>query len=335
MSDQTLGRLLVCLDVAIEAFAICEVRHGVRLLLAAEDTVEVHYVLSGRMHMACEGARAIMCGPGSMIVLPPGVQKAISTDGGPAQEVAAADHCRMMRDGLLLFDAAEGAEGDLRVVCGAIMANVSGSFGLLDSIRDPLVAALDDIPLVRQAFEVMLREVSAPGLGARALTGALMKSCLVMLLRRHLEQDAADASPLAALRDPRLARAISAVLDHAAAPHTVASLASLAGMSRSSFARAFTAEFDMSPMEFVARTRLHHAAELLRSTLLPVKVIAGSIGFASRSHFTRAFRQAYGADPRRFRQQGARPGGDAPGRLHGSRRRFALAEEPKRDPHEP
>jgi transcriptional regulator GlxA family with amidase domain len=58
----------------------------------------------------------------------------------------------------------------------------------------------------------------------------------------------------------------------------------------------------MSPMEFVAKTRLHHAAEMLRSTNMPVKVIAASIGFSSRSHFSRAFRDGYGADPSSYRR---------------------------------
>jgi len=49
----------------------------------------------------------------------------------------------------------------------------------------------------------------------------------------------------------------------------------------------------------------HHGAELLRSTKLPVKLIAASIGFASRSHFSRAFASAYGADPSRFRSERA------------------------------
>ena len=76
-------------------------------------------------------------------------------------------------------------------------------------------------------------------------------------------------------------------------------------MSRSAFAREFSNTLSMSPMAFVAKTRLHHAAELLKSTKLPVKVIAASIGFASRSHFSRAFASAYGADPSRFRSEGA------------------------------
>ena len=100
-------------------------------------------------------------------------------------------------------------------------------------------------------------------------------------------------------------------------------------MSRSGFARDFTRTFHMSPMEFVAKTRLHHAAEMLRATPAPIKVIAASIGFASRSHFTRAFRAAYGADPSHYRKAKGASITEAPAPLHGSRRKYALAEEPE------
>ena len=45
MSDQVLDRLLVTLDVAVEAFAICEVRRGLKLVGSGIDAIEVHYVL--------------------------------------------------------------------------------------------------------------------------------------------------------------------------------------------------------------------------------------------------------------------------------------------------
>jgi AraC-like DNA-binding protein len=208
----------------------------------------------------------------------------------------------MTREGMMMFDATGGSgSGDLRVVCGLIMASISGSFGLLDAVTRPIMEDLRDVPIVRQGFAVMLDEISAPTLGSRALIGALMKACVVMLLRRHFAGSGQDYGVLSSLRDPRLGKAVAAVLDKPAAPHSVASLASVAGMSRSAFAREFSHNLAMSPMAFVARTRLHHGAELLRSTRLPVKLIAASIGFASRSHFSRAFASAYGADPSRFR----------------------------------
>ena len=72
-------------------------------------------------------------------------------------------------------------------------------------------------------------------------------------------------------------------------------------MSRSSFALRFALAFGTTPMEFVKGVRLRYAAKLLRSTDLPVSVIASKIGYASRTHFSRTFRAAYGRDPQSFR----------------------------------
>lgn len=81
----------------------------------------------------------------------------------------------------------------------------------------------------------------------------------------------------------------------------VAKLAAVAGMSRSAFSSAFMNTFALTPMDFVKKTRLQKAAELLKSTSLSIKLIASRTGFASRSHFSHAFKQAYGVDPSAFR----------------------------------
>lgn len=319
LQEPVLDRLLMTLDVAVEAFAICEVRRGLRLL-ASSPAIEVHYVLSGTMHLMVPGQQPIICGPGSVVLIPPGMQQIIAADartGADVHDVSARENCSMTRDGLLLFDAAEGGTGDLRLVCGLIMASISGSFGLLDAVTRPIVEDLSDIDVVRKSYAMMLGELADPGLGSRALTGALMKACVIMLLRRHFAHTGHGTSLLRTLRDPRLGKAISAVLDKPAAPHSVASLACVAGMSRSAFAREFSSNLTMSPMAFVAKTRLHHASELLRSTKMPVKVIAATIGFSSRSHFSRAFAAAYGADPSSYRHAllTARSAGENGGRM--------------------
>ncbi len=301
MPDVILDRLLTTMDVAVDAFAICEVRRGFRLIGGA-SVVEVHYVLSGTLYLTVGDQPATCCGPGSIIIVPPGLSQTMAAEDAPGVDVRAADHCAATRSGMLLFDAAEGRPGDVRVVCGLIAANISGSFGLLDAVSQPVVEDLGDVAVVRQCYATMLDEITGDGLGARALTGALMKTCLIVLLRRHFARAGHGSSVLSTLRDPRLGKAVTVVLDRPAAPHSVASLARTAGMSRSAFAREFSTHLAMSPMAFVARTRLHRAAELLTATRLPVKVIAASVGFASRSHFSRAFSAAYGADPSGFRR---------------------------------
>jgi transcriptional regulator GlxA family with amidase domain len=139
-----------------------------------------------------------------------------------------------------------------------------------------------------------------------ALTSALMKACLVVLLRRHLQTSRTAGIAPALFQHARLGRAIAAVLDRPAAAHSVTGMAKIAGMSRSAFAREFKATVDLTPMDFVAGVRLKLAHRLLLTTTDPVELISASVGFNSRSHFSRLFRERYGADPSSFRRRNAR-----------------------------
>lgn len=327
-STDDLDRLLVTLDVAVQNFAVCEVRRGKRLVGAPVDAIMVHYVLAGTMYMTVNGYPSIVCEPGCIVFVPPGVKPTMAPDDGPATDIVGIEHCTISRDGHMVFDAADGSAGDLRLVAGIIVASHSGSFGLFDRLTAPIAENMCDSEIVRDSYRIMLNEIANPGLGSRALTGSLMKACLLMVIRRLLERPRTDQALIGSLSEPQLGSAVATVLDNPAAPHTVASLACHSGMSRATFARRFKRAFDMSPMEFVAKTRLHHAAELLRSTKLPVKAIGASIGFSSRSHFSRVFREAYGLDPTKFRAETRPTALDSPAPLRGNRRRFALAEEP-------
>lgn len=253
--------------------------------------------------MDIPGCEPVVCPPGSIALIPPAVPLHVAADKEPDCDVIATEHCVIGHDGVLVCDAAGGGAGDLRYVSGIVLASFSGSFGLFDRVTRPIAHNLGDTAIVRQAYELMLTELTEPHVGGRALTSALMKVCLVLLIRQSISRSRPDGNLMESLPDPRFSKAIAAVLDRPSGHHTVDSLASAVGMSRSRFGAQFKDAFDMSPMMFVAKARLHHAAQLLRSTPLPVKVIAGSAGFASRSHFSRVFKDAYGTDPSAFREK--------------------------------
>lgn len=298
-----LDRLLVTLDVDVQTLAFCELRRGRRLVVPPIDALMVHYVLAGTMHMTIPGSEPVVCPPGSIALIPPAVPLHVAADEEPACDVDATEHCAIGHDGVLVCDVADGGSGDLRYVSGIVLASFSGSFGLFDKLKSPVTQHLGDIEIVRHAYEVMLNEMAKAHVGARALTSALMKACLVLLIRQFISRPGPRGIWMESLPDPRFSRSIAAVLDRPAGQHTLESMASAAGMSRSRFAKQFGDAFGMSPMAFVTKTRLHHAAQLLRSTPLPVKVIAGTAGFASRSHFSRTFKGAYGTDPSAFREK--------------------------------
>jgi AraC family transcriptional regulator, activator of mtrCDE len=192
------------------------------------------------------------------------------------------------------------------VATGLVSARLSGAFGLLDHARVPVVEDMSDSPMIRLAWATMVHEANnAPqkAVGRAALISTLMKACILTALRRFSQRPGINPRIVSALADPRLSGAIARVLHEPGAGHTVAALAEAAGLSRSTFARQFSRALGLSPMEFVAKTRLHYAAGMLRSSRMPIKTIAASIGFSSRSHFSRTFRELYGRDPRAYRAE--------------------------------
>jgi AraC-like DNA-binding protein len=306
MTHNTLDRLLATLDVQVHAFAALEIAAGTRLMFAPMNLIVVHHVLRGRGTLEVGGASRAPIAQGSIAIIPPGRPQALVAGEEAVRDVVAEENCSMLVDALLRFDAADGGTGDLRVMCATVTASYSGSFGLFDSLAGPILDDVSDLAPVRSAYETLEAERNAPDIGTQALTAALMKQCLILLIRRHLHRGSASSPFFASLADTRLGSAITLILEKPGAQLSLAELAAAAGMSRTAFTRAFADAFGQTPMDFVQKTRLHRAAQLLAFTQLPVKVVAASVGFASRSHFSHAFRRAYNADPTAYRKHHSR-----------------------------
>ena len=89
------------------------------------------------------------------------------------------------------------------------------------------------------------------------------------------------------------------------APHTVASLAEAASLSRSVFMSRFSSAFGSPPMVALRQLRMRHAANLLKADILSIEQIARAVGYSNRSSFFRAFQHTYGKDPTDFRKAAA------------------------------
>jgi AraC-like DNA-binding protein len=80
---------------------------------------------------------------------------------------------------------------------------------------------------------------------------------------------------------------------------TVAALARLYGVSRSSFATRFRGVVGKGPIEYLLRWRMALAKDDLRRGRLSIGEIALAIGLQSSSAFKAAFSRAVGRSPRR------------------------------------
>ncbi len=71
-------------------------------------------------------------------------------------------------------------------------------------------------------------------------------------------------------------------------------------MSKSSFYRHFSEEFDMSPLEYITRERVIRARELLADPENTVTNVSHALGFSSTSHFIDMFKEHEGMTPKQY-----------------------------------
>jgi AraC family transcriptional regulator len=75
-----------------------------------------------------------------------------------------------------------------------------------------------------------------------------------------------------------------------------------AGLSPFHFLRLFSRVLGVSPHQYLVRSRLRHAAQLLSSSEQSVTDVALDVGFADLSNFVRSFHRAAGVSPGGFRR---------------------------------
>jgi len=82
---------------------------------------------------------------------------------------------------------------------------------------------------------------------------------------------------------------------------TLDDLAGLCGLGRFPFLKQFKRTIGMTPHAWLLRLRLERACGLLSRSGPPIIDVAHAVGFYDQSHFNRAFRQAFGVAPSRYR----------------------------------
>jgi AraC-like DNA-binding protein len=99
-----------------------------------------------------------------------------------------------------------------------------------------------------------------------------------------------------------LSRAIALVMADPARDWRVPELADAAGSSRSGLQRLFREFQKESIHEFLQRTRLDQARQLLCDERLAIKEVSARLNFSSEFYFSRFFRKRTNMSPRQFRE---------------------------------
>jgi AraC-like DNA-binding protein len=155
-----------------------------------------------------------------------------------------------------------------------------------------------------RVIAMIMDECASEDPGKDMILQRLLEVLLVEALRRDgLADDADRAGLLNGLRDPALARVLRALHADVRASWTVASLARIAGQSRSAFAARFADELGHGPIEYLSRWRMALAKDALIGGAKTLDRIADEIGYESASAFSTAFRKRQGCSPGRFARE--------------------------------
>jgi len=101
---------------------------------------------------------------------------------------------------------------------------------------------------------------------------------------------------------PAIARARIIIAEQAHDEMSLAAVAKAVNMSASYFSEKFKEITGINFVEYVARTRIEKARNLLHNPNLRISEIAFEVGFQSLSQFNRAFKQVTGKAPSEYRQ---------------------------------
>jgi AraC-like DNA-binding protein len=242
---------------------------------------------------------------GDLVVLPRGTGHVLS-DSRDRPVDPSASLADIKRQGGLTLIRNDGRGPITRVICGSFSARHQEGSWLLTQLPDVLSVKGRNratVPWLAGIVDLFWQEARHPGLGRGAVMTRLTDILLIRVLRQWLERSPNQRGWLVALRDRHIGAALSLIHRRLDRAWTVDELAKHVAMSRSAFADRFAKLVGEPPLRYIARTRMNRAAELLRTTSLPVEHIGTERGYATTAAFSKAFKRQFGVAPGAYRKR--------------------------------
>ena len=259
-------------------------------------------VLKGGCWLLVEGAvEPLRLEAGDCVILPKGRPFLISAKIARFGEDAETVYSPVEHGGTAVY----GGGGDFFMTGSRFLLSGPASEILLGSLPPVIVLRQgSQQEAVRWSLDRIAEELRDPRPGSALSIAHLSHFVLVQVMHCHLAGSPSEtAGWMAALADRHISAAVAAIHDNPARPWTVQELASLAHLSRTSFAVRFRRVVGQTPIEYLTQWRMLCAAEKLRRAKAPVALIAAEVGYASESAFAVAFKRTTGHTPRRYARE--------------------------------
>jgi AraC-like DNA-binding protein len=260
-------------------------------------------VLSGRCRLTVDGHPPLTLEEGDFVLLPatPGfVQSSFEPGVRPLRMTPQARESQQA-------EVRYGRRGGQPEVCllGGYFVFESADSALLVSLLPPIVH-VRGLPRLTHLVQLVGDEANDRRPGRDLVLQRLVELLLIEALRVSPEHETPPGL-LRGLADTRLAPAIRQMHRALSRRWTVAELAKVSALSRSSFFDRFSKTVGLAPMEYLVAWRMAVARDLLRRSDAGLSEIAERVGYSSASTFSTAFSRHVGQPPGRFARLAGTP----------------------------
>jgi len=266
--------------------------------MPADPGIVFGRIISGTCRFTVPGHGSFEAGEGDCVLLAAPTAWTLSSAGSTAAPIDLDD---VQPPALREQDGEREPEAQFRVVGGHFELDTANSELLTIFVKPVTRLMAADNPegsLLDRLLTLVDQEALHDRPGREAVLSRLMEALLIDVLRSPQAGVAPSAGMIRGLADPQIGRVLQAFHADPAAPWTVASMTSIAHMSRSAFLRRFGSLVGQPPMSYVLQWRMATARRALARGTRTIDEVAHDIGYGSVSAFSTAFSRTVGRPPK-------------------------------------
>jgi AraC-like DNA-binding protein len=258
-------------------------------------------IVKGRCWVRMDDGTTIALQAGDVLLILRPAPMTLATDLGVAS-VSADEVLSQARDEVCRIGDGE----DFMLIGGTVMLDPRGRKLLFDALPPTIHVdggAAQAEPL-RWILDQLMRERVDRLPGADAASTQLVHLMFIHILRAHLQQQGSIAPGwLSVASDRRFASVLASMHEQPGKNWSLLELAKAAGMSRATFALHFKAAAGVGPLGYLTEWRMRLAERALCQDGVSIAKLAESLGYASESAFSHAFKRVTGRAPKWVRRK--------------------------------
>ncbi len=203
-----------------------------------------------------------------------------------------------------------GSHHETQLICGHFAFDKDAQHPLIDALPEYIHIqnyGAESGSWMESTLKVIGSEAGRDNICSDLIALKMSEIIYAQAMRAYLQSETARSSDLAGYADPKLARAIKMIHQAPEHPWSLAELAKIAGLSRTSFANRFKELLSVTPLGYMTQWRMQIARQNLKDTNAAVIDIAEKVGYQSEAAFSRVFKKQFGIAPIAYRKQKSLP----------------------------